>query len=130
MSLAQSIHLRAAMIVTTPQEMAVGDSLRGAKMFERVGVPVMGIIENMSYFLCPHCGTRSEIFLSGGGARLAAELKVPLLGQVPLQAQLAELADAGRPIVVAEPASPAARALKEIAARLTHQLAERFAPVA
>ena len=123
LSLAQSIQLRAALIVTTPQEMAVGDSLRGAKMFEKVGVPVMGIVENMSYFVCPHCGDRTEIFLSGGGQRLADELKVPLLGQVPLQAHMAHLADGGSPIVVAEPASPAAIALTAIAARVAEQLA-------
>src|SRR2546422_7837302 len=77
--------------ISTPQEVAVGDSLRGAKMFERVGVPVLGVVENMSYFVCPHCGERTEIFLAGGGTRLADELGVPLLGQVPLQAQLADL---------------------------------------
>jgi len=123
LSLAQSIQLRAALIVTTPQEMAVGDSLRGAKMFEKVGVPVMGIVENMSYFVCPHCGERTDVFLSGGGQRLADELKVPLLGQVPLQAHMADLADAGRPIVVAEPASPAAVALTAIAGRVVEHLA-------
>jgi ATP-binding protein involved in chromosome partitioning len=125
LSLAQSIQLRAALIVTTPQEMAVGDSLRGAKMFEKVGVPVMGIVENMSYFVCPHCGERSEIFLAGGGRRLADELEVPLLGQVPLQAHMANLADAGKPIVVAEPESPAAVALTEIAGRVAEQLVAR-----
>ena len=123
LSLAQSVHIRAAIIVTTPQEVAVGDSLRGAKMFERVGVPVIGIVENMSYFVCPHCGERTEIFLAGGGIRLADELGVPLLGQVPLQAQMADLADAGQPIVAAEPSSPAARALDAIARRVVEQLA-------
>jgi len=123
LSLAQSVHIRAAIIVTTPQEVAVGDSLRGAKMFERVGVPVIGVVENMSYFVCPHCGERTEIFLTGGGKRLAEELGVPLLGQVPLQAHLADLADTGRPIVVAEPSSPAAQALAAIARRVVEQLA-------
>ena len=123
LSLAQSVHIRAAIIVTTPQEVAVGDSLRGAKMFERVGVPVIGVVENMSYFVCPHCGERTEIFLTGGGKRLAEELGVPLLGQVPLQAYLADLADAGRPIVAAEPASPAAQALDATARRVVEQLA-------
>jgi len=100
----------------------VGDSLRGAKMFERVGVPVLGVIENMSYFVCPHCGERTEIFLAGGGVRLADELGVPLLGQVPLQARLADLADEGRPIVVADPGSPAGQALEAIARRVTDAL--------
>ncbi len=125
LSLAQSVHMRGALIVTTPQEMAVGDSLRGAKMFERVGVPVIGVVENMSYYVCPHCGERTEIFLAGGGQRLADELDVPLLGKVPLQARMPDLADTGRPIVVAEPSSPAATALQEIAARLSERLARR-----
>jgi ATP-binding protein involved in chromosome partitioning len=115
LSLAQSIHLKGALIVTTPQEMAVGDALRGAKMFEKVGVPVLGIIENMSYFTCPHCDERSEIFLSGGGARLAEEVGVPLLGQIPLQATMAGDADEGKPVVIAAPESPAAKALGEVA---------------
>ena len=123
LSLAQTVHIRAAIIVTTPQEVAVGDSLRGAKMFERVGVPVLGVVENMSYFVCPHCGERTEIFLAGGGARLADELGVPLLGQVPLQAQLADLADTGRPVVAADPGSPAAQALAAVARRVSDALA-------
>jgi ATP-binding protein involved in chromosome partitioning len=125
LSLAQSIHLRGALIVTTPQEMAVGDSLRGAKMFERVGVPVIGVVENMSYYFCPHCGERTEIFVAGGGKRLADELGVPLLGQVPLQARMTDLADVGRPIVLADPASPAATALRDVAGRVAAQLAVR-----
>ncbi len=119
LSLTQAIRLHGAIIVTTPQEMAVGDSLRGAKMFERVGVPVVGIIENMSYYVCPHCGDRSEVFLSGGGARLAAEVGVPLLGQVPLQAGMPGLADRGEPIVVAQPESPAGVALADLAKAVT-----------
>jgi ATP-binding protein involved in chromosome partitioning len=123
LSLAQTVHIRAAIIVTTPQEVAVGDSLRGAKMFERVGVPVLGVVENMSYFVCPHCGEQTEIFLAGGGTRLADELGVPLLGQVPLQAQLADLADTGRPVVAADPGSPAAQALEAVARRVSDALA-------
>jgi ATP-binding protein involved in chromosome partitioning len=115
LSLTQIVRLHGALIVTTPQEMAVGDSLRGAKMFERVGVGVVGIVENMSHFVCPHCNTRSEVFLAGGGSRLAAELGVPLLGQIPLQAGMAELADRGEPIVVSQPDSPAGVALRELA---------------
>jgi ATP-binding protein involved in chromosome partitioning len=123
LSLAQTVHIRGAVIVTTPQEVAVGDSLRGAKMFERVGVPVLGVVENMSFYVCPHCGERTAIFLAGGGTRLADELGVPLLGEVPLQAQLADLADTGRPIVAAQPDSPAARALDAIARRVADALA-------
>jgi len=115
LSLTQIVRLHGAVIVTTPQEMAVGDSLRGAKMFERVGISVVGIVENMSYFVCPHCHEHSEVFLAGGGSRLAAELGVPLLGQIPLQAGMAELADKGEPIVVSQPDSPAGVALRELA---------------
>ncbi len=123
LSLTQIVRLHGALIVTTPQEMAVGDSLRGAKMFERVGIGIVGIVENMSYFVCPHCGTRSEVFLAGGGGRLAAELGVPLLGQIPLQAGMAELADRGEPIVVSQPESPAAAALRELARTVTARTA-------
>ena len=124
LSLTQSVRLHSAIIVTTPQEMSVGDALRGAKMFERVGIGVAGIVENMSYFVCPHCHERSDVFLSGGGARLAAELGVPLLGQVPLQAGMPELADRGEPIVVSQPDSPAGLALRELA----RSVAARVAP--
>ena len=123
LSLTQIVRLHGALIVTTPQEMAVGDSLRGAKMFERVGVKVVGIVENMSYFVCPHCHSRSEVFLAGGGTRLAAELRVPLLGQVPLQAGMAELADRGKPIVVSEPDSPAGVALRDLARTVSARVA-------
>ncbi|HLA14841.1 MAG TPA: Mrp/NBP35 family ATP-binding protein, partial [Gemmatimonadaceae bacterium] len=84
LSLVQATTVHGALIVTTPQEVASGDALRGAKMFQRVAVPVSGIVENMSYFLCPHCGDRTSIFGSGGGKRLAEELGVPLLAEIPL----------------------------------------------
>ena len=122
LSLVQIIHLHGAIIVTTPQQMATGDSLRGAKMFERVGVRVLGVVENMSYYVCDHCGTRTDLFLSGGGQRLADELGVPLIGAVPLQAGLARLADAGQPIVVSSPESPAGLALAQIAMRAAELL--------
>src|SRR3989442_2178435 len=115
LSLTQIVRLHGAIIVTTPQEMAVGDSLRGAKMFERVGIGVVGIVENMSYFVCPDCHARSEIFLAGGGSRLAAELGVPLLGQIPLQAGVAELAEHGEPTVLSLPDSPPGDALPQVA---------------
>ena len=114
LSLVQATHVSGAVIVTTPQEMAVGDALRGARMFERVGVPVLGIVENMSAFDDPETGRRFELFSSGGGRRLADELGVELLGSVPLQPRLAELADAGRPILIAEPESAAAVVLSAV----------------
>jgi ATP-binding protein involved in chromosome partitioning len=115
LSLAQAVHMRGGIIVTTPQEMAWGDALRGGKMFERVGVPVIGVVENMSYFVCPHCEERSDVFPGEGGQLLATELGVPLLGQVPLQAELAGEADRGRLVVAEHPDSPAGVALAGIA---------------
>jgi ATP-binding protein involved in chromosome partitioning len=127
LSLVQATHVSGALIVTTPQEMAVGDALRGARMFERVGVPVIGIVENMSGFVDPESGRRFELFSSGGGRRLADELGVDLLGSVPLQPRLAELADAGRPILVAEPGSPAAAELQAVADQLLRKTSGRAA---
>ena len=127
LSLVQATHVSGALIVTTPQEMAVGDALRGARMFEKVGVPVLGIVENMSGFVDPESGRRFELFSSGGGRRLADELGVDLLGSIPLQPRLAELADAGRPILVAEPESAAAAELQVVADRLQRKTAGRSA---
>lgn len=118
LSLVQATHVSGAVIVTTPQEVAVGDALRGAKMFTRVNVPVLGIVENMSWFECPHCGKPSALFGSGGGQRLATELGLPLLGQVPLYPKVLEGADRGEPIVVLDPQSAAARALVAITERI------------
>jgi ATP-binding protein involved in chromosome partitioning len=118
LSLVQATHVSGAIIVTTPQEMAVGDALRGAKMFQRVNVPVLGIVENMSWLECPHCGKPTPILGSGGGERLANELNLPLLGQVPMDPRVLERADQGQPIVVAAPDSAAARALVGIAQRV------------
>ena len=116
LSLVQATEVSGAIIVTTPQEVAVGDALRGAKMFERVGVPVLGVVENMSYFESPETGKPLAIFGTGGGRRLADELGVPLLGEVPLYPPILEGGDTGRPIVVADPGSSAARKLVAIAA--------------
>jgi ATP-binding protein involved in chromosome partitioning len=118
LSLVQSTNVNGAVIVTTPQEVSVGDALRGAKMFQRVNVPVLGIIENMSWFECPHCGKPSALFGSGGGERLATELELPLLGQIPLYPRVLEAGDQGLPIVIADPESSAAKALTRIAERV------------
>ncbi len=118
LSLVQATHVTGAVIVTTPQEVAAGDALRGAKMFQRVDVPVIGVIENMSWFDCPHCGKPLNIFGTGGGERLANELGVPLLGQIPLYPQVLAGGDLGVPIVVSEPDSPAAKALAKTAERI------------
>jgi ATP-binding protein involved in chromosome partitioning len=128
LSLVQATHVTGALIVTTPQEVSVGDALRGAKMFQRVNVPVLGIVENMSWFECPHCGKPSALFGSGGGERLAKELGLPLLGQVPLYPKVLEAADRGEPIVVADAQSAAARALTSIAERVKSSVAAAANP--
>ncbi len=124
LSLVQATMLRGAVIVTTPQEMSTGDALRGVRMFQRVGVPVLGIVENMSWFECPHCGKPTPIFGAGGGERLAKETELPLLGQIPLYPRVMERADEGEPIVVADPNSPAARALSALAERMAQAVLE------
>jgi ATP-binding protein involved in chromosome partitioning len=122
LSLVQATQLSGAIIVTTPQEMSVGDALRGVKMFERVSVPVLGIVENMSWLECPHCGKPSPIFGSGGGERLAQEVGLPLLGQIPLYPRVLEAGDTGAPIVISDAESSAARALTSIAGRIAERM--------
>jgi ATP-binding protein involved in chromosome partitioning len=131
LSLVQSTSVHAALIVTTPQQVATGDALRGVKMFQRVGVPVLGIVENMSYFECPHCGKPSPMFGSGGGQRLATDVSLPLLAQIPFDPRIVEGGDTGRPLVVAEPGSSAAKALVLLADRVAaaaNDLARPAAP--
>jgi ATP-binding protein involved in chromosome partitioning len=122
LSLVQATQVTAAIIVTTPQEVSVGDALRGVKMFERVSVPVLGIVENMSWFECPHCGKPSPIFGSGGGERLANEVGLPLLGQIPLYPPVMSGGDQGAPIVASDAQSSAGRALVAIAGRVAEAL--------
>ena len=124
LSLVQSTTLAGAVIVTTPQEVAVGDALRGVRMFERVDVPVLGIVENMSWLECTHCGKPMALFGEGGGKRLATEVGLPLLGQVPLFPPVMKGGDTGMPIVVADPSSRAAQALTQITERIVARLAE------
>ena len=115
LTMAQRVDLAGAVIVSTPQDIALIDARRGARMFERVQVPVLGIVENMSYFCCPDCGHRTEIFGHGGAAAEAARLGVPFLGEVPLLAAIRTAADEGAPIAAAAPASDAAGAYRAIA---------------
>jgi ATP-binding protein involved in chromosome partitioning len=122
LSLVQATHVHGAVIVTTPQPVAVGDALRGAKMFQRVGVPVLGIVENMSYLLCAHCGKPTPLFGSGGGKELADELVIPLLGEIPIYPNVRVGGDEGMPIVIAEPESPAAKALSTTAQRVAESV--------
>jgi len=127
LSLVQATMVHGAIIVTTPQEVASGDALRGAKMFERVAVPVLGVVENMSYFICPHCQNKHRIFGEGGGKNLAEELHVPLLAEVPFFPAVLSGGDRGEPIVVSEPATPAAQALVGLAEKLSGLLPRREA---
>jgi ATP-binding protein involved in chromosome partitioning len=114
LSLVQTIELDGAVMVTTPQAVSLGDVRRGVKMFQRVNTRVLGIVENMGAFACPHCDEKIEIFGSGGGERLAMEMAVPFLGAVPLDPMVRRAGDAGTPTVVSSPDSPAGRALIEL----------------
>jgi ATP-binding protein involved in chromosome partitioning len=125
LTLAQRVPVAGAIIVTTPQEIALADATKGLAMFEKVAVPVLGIIENMSVHVCSACGHVEHIFGSGGGARLAAEHGTELLGALPLDARIREQTDGGRPTVVAEPEGPLARAYIEAARRSAAALARR-----
>ncbi len=115
LTMAQTVPLAGAVIVSTPQDLALIDARRGVAMFERTDVPVLGIVENMSYFLCPHCGGRTDIFSHGGARHEAAATNVPFLGEVPLDIAIREASDAGRPIVATQPDGPHAQAYRAIA---------------
>jgi ATP-binding protein involved in chromosome partitioning len=118
LTMAQQVPLAGAVIVSTPQDIALLDARKGLNMFRKVDVPVLGIIENMSYFICPHCGGRSEIFSHGGARREAAALGTEFLGEVPLDLAIRETSDSGRPITISEPHSPHAAVFRQIAARV------------
>ena len=122
LTLAQRVALAGAVIVSTPQDIALVDARKGLNMFRKVAVPVLGIVENMSYFLCPHCGERSEIFGHGGAREEAEKLGVPFLGEVPLHLDIRTTSDSGHPIVVSKPDSPHAQVYKNVAGRVWKQL--------
>jgi ATP-binding protein involved in chromosome partitioning len=118
LTMAQQVALAGAVIVSTPQDIALIDARKGLNMFRKVDVPVLGIIENMSYFLCPHCGGRSDIFSHGGARREAERLGTDFLGEVPLDLVIRETSDEGRPITVSDPTSPYAQTFRDIAAKV------------
>ncbi|MCP4386172.1 MAG: Mrp/NBP35 family ATP-binding protein [Hyphomicrobiales bacterium] len=132
LTMAQQVPLAGAVIVSTPQDLALIDARKGLAMFQRVDVPVLGIVENMSYFLCPHCGERTEVFAHGGARDEAERLGVPFLGEVPLDLQIRQTSDAGTPIVAADPTSPFAKVYRDIATRVwegvEHERAEGGRP--
>jgi ATP-binding protein involved in chromosome partitioning len=122
LTMAQAVPLRGAVIVSTPQDLALIDARRGVAMFRKVNVPVLGVVENMSYFLCPNCGTRSDIFGHGGARHEAERLGVPFLGEVPLHMDIRERSDAGLPVVATMPDSPHAQIYRSIAAQVRDQV--------
>jgi len=130
LTMAQQVPLSGAVIVSTPQDIALLDARKGLNMFRKVDVPVLGIVENMSYFLCPHCGERSDIFSHGGARREAERLGAEFLGEVPLHILIRETSDEGRPIVVSHPESAHAQIFRRMASRIAEKLgsAKRQAP--
>ena len=122
LTLAQNVPLKGAIIVSTPQDLSLIDARRGLAMFKKVNVPVLGIVENMSYFQCPHCGTQSDIFGHGGARHEAERLGVPFLGEIPLHMSIRLTSDAGTPVVESEPDGPHAQIYRAIGAKVRDQL--------
>jgi ATP-binding protein involved in chromosome partitioning len=122
LTMAQNVPLAGAVIVSTPQDLALIDARRGIAMFGQVKVPLIGVVENMSYFVCPHCGERTDVFSHGGARKEAEKLGVPFLGEVPLDTAIRAHSDDGRPVVASMPGSPQANALIEIARRVADTL--------
>jgi ATP-binding protein involved in chromosome partitioning len=122
LTLAQNVPLKGAIIISTPQDLSLIDARRGLAMFRKVNVPVLGIVENMSYFQCPHCGTRSDIFGHGGARQEAERLAVPFLGEIPLHMSIRATSDSGTPVVESEPDGPHAAIYRAIGAKVRDQL--------
>jgi ATP-binding protein involved in chromosome partitioning len=122
LTLAQNVPLKGAIIISTPQDLSLIDARRGLAMFKKVNVPVLGIIENMSYFQCPHCGTQSDIFGHGGARHEAERLAVPFLGEIPLHMSIRATSDSGTPVVESEPNGPHAAIYRAIGAKVRDQL--------
>jgi ATP-binding protein involved in chromosome partitioning len=122
LTLAQNVPLKGAIIISTPQDLSLIDARRGLAMFKKVNVPVLGIVENMSYFQCPHCGTRSDIFGHGGARQEAERLGVPFLGEIPLHMSIRATSDSGTPVVDSEPNGPHAALYRAIGGKVRDQL--------
>jgi len=125
LTLSQSVPVTGAVIVTTPQDIALLDARKGVKMFEKVGVPILGVVENMSIHICSKCGHEEHIFGHGGGEKMCADFNVPFLGALPLDIQIRSEADGGSPTVVADPEGRIASTYKQIARRVAVRIAER-----
>ncbi len=126
LTLTQKVPLSGAVIVTTPQDVALIDARKGLAMFRKVNVPVVGIVENMSSFVCPHCGETTDIFKRGGGERTASELGCAFLGAIPLDPEIVAGGDSGQPIVVAEPEGPHAQAFRKVAEAVVAEVARQL----
>jgi ATP-binding protein involved in chromosome partitioning len=122
LSMAQSVPVAGAIVVTTPQGVSVSDVRKAVGMFRQLNIPVLGVMENMSYFVCGHCQGRTEIFGHGGGAAMAKDMGIPFLGEVPIDTRVRSGGDTGQPIVAEAPDSPAARAFIEVAGKVAAQL--------
>jgi ATP-binding protein involved in chromosome partitioning len=122
LSLSQTVPVAGAIVVTTPQQVSLADSRRAVAMYKKLNIPPLGIIENMSHFVCRHCGEEADIFGRGGGERMAEELGIPFLGRIPIYQPIREGGDAGTPLVVSEPLSPAASAFMSVAEQTAAQL--------
>lgn len=122
LTLSQAVPLTGALVVTTPQGVSLLDVRKAIAMFEKVKVPILGIVENMATFVCPQCGKATDIFSRGGGARTASELKIPFLGEIPLVPEIRAGSDSGQPLVVTQPDSPAAQAFFAVAKKLAAQI--------
>ena len=125
LTLAQAVPLTGAVIVSTPQDVGLRISMKTLRMFQQTRVPILGIVENMSYYVCPHCNSRDHIFGQGGGSRAAGELDIPFLGEVPLDLAIRTQSDIGQPIVIAQPDAPSSRTLREIAKKVAAQISIR-----
>ena len=122
LSLSQTVPVAGAIVVTTPQQVSLADSRRAVAMYKKLNIPPLGIIENMSYFVCPNCQHEADIFGHGGGEQMAAELGVPFLGRIPIYQPIREGSDTGVPLIISEPESPAARAFMAAAERTAAQV--------
>jgi ATP-binding protein involved in chromosome partitioning len=122
LSLSQTVSVAGSIVITTPQQVSLADSRRAVAMYKKLNIPPLGIVENMSYFVCPSCSHESDIFGRGGGERMAEDLGVPFLGRVPIYQPIREGADKGVPLLVGDPDSPAARAIREVAERAAAQV--------
>jgi ATP-binding protein involved in chromosome partitioning len=128
LSLSQSVRAAGAVLVTTPQDVALADVVRAKQMFDKVNIPVLGIVENMSQFVCPHCHTATPIFHHGGGRRAAELFKIPFLGEIPLELRVRVGGDQGRPVVAAYPDSPEAEAFMSVARAVAGRVSVANAP--